>query len=169
MTDEQKEKIKMMRQQGIGYKQIANEIGLSRDSVRGYCRKHGLDGFGEEIARQHKMLMQEEFIYILCLQCGKEIKQNTTGRKRKYCSMECKRLWDKTHRKAFELKCSYYGKEFKSLGIKHLKYCSRDCYIKDRFWRNEDTKDIADKILDFKKVNKIPKWLKELLLGDEEV
>ncbi|MCI1478710.1 hypothetical protein [Clostridium beijerinckii] len=47
MTDEQKEKIKQMRQQGIGYKQIANEIGLSRDSVRGYCRKHGLDGFGK--------------------------------------------------------------------------------------------------------------------------
>ena len=46
-----------MRQQGIGYKQIANEIRLSRDSVRGYCRKHGLDGFSEEIARQHKMLM----------------------------------------------------------------------------------------------------------------
>ncbi|WP_243128893.1 RNA polymerase subunit sigma-24 [Clostridium novyi] len=133
MTDEQKEKIKQLRQQGIGYKQIANEIGLSRDSVRGYCRKHGLDGFGEELAMKHKMLMQEEFIYILCLQCGKEIKQNATGRKRKYCSMECKRLWDKIHRKAFELKCSYCGKEFKSLGIKHLKYCSRTAILKIGF------------------------------------
>jgi predicted transcriptional regulator len=36
MTNEQKEKINQRRQQGIGYKQIANEIGLSRDSVRGY-------------------------------------------------------------------------------------------------------------------------------------
>ncbi|WP_287552737.1 hypothetical protein [Clostridium sp.] len=60
-----------MRQQGRGYKQIANEIRLSRDSARGYCRKHGLDRFSEEIARQHKMLMQEGFMYILCLQCGK--------------------------------------------------------------------------------------------------
>lgn len=42
MTNEQKEKINQMRQKGIGYKQIANEIGLSRDSVRGYCRRHGL-------------------------------------------------------------------------------------------------------------------------------
>ncbi|WP_034438869.1 RNA polymerase subunit sigma-24 [Clostridium ihumii] len=169
MTGEQKEKVKQMRQQGIGYKQIANEIGLSRDSVRGYCRRHGLDGFGEELAMKRKMLLQEEFLYVLCLQCGKEIKQNATGRKRKYCCMECKRIWDKTHHKSYNLKCSYCGKEFKSLGIKHLKYCCRDCYIKDRFWRKEDAKEIADKILEFKKVNKLPKWLKELLVGDEEV
>ncbi|WP_373897769.1 hypothetical protein ACER0A_011015 [Haloimpatiens sp. FM7315] len=72
-----------MRQQGIGYKQIANGIGLSRDSVRGYCRRHGLDGFGEELAMQRKILLQEEFLYVLCLEYGKEIKQNATGRKRK--------------------------------------------------------------------------------------
>jgi len=169
MTEDQKEKIRQLRLEGIGYKKISEEIGLSRDSVRGYCRRHGLDGFGEELALKRKILMQEEFIYIFCPQCGKEIKQNAKGRKRKYCSMECKRKWDKTHRKAFDLKCSYCGKEFKSLGIKTLKYCSRDCYIKDRFWRKEDAKEIADKILEFKKVSKLPKWLKELLLGDEKV
>jgi endogenous inhibitor of DNA gyrase (YacG/DUF329 family) len=128
-----------------------------------------LGGFGKELALQRKMLMQEEFIYIFCFQCGKEIKQNATGRKRKYCSMECKRLWEKTHRKAFDLECAYCGKEFKSLGIRHFKYCSRDCYIKDRFWRKEDAQEIANKILEFKKVNKIPKWLKELLFEDEKV
>ena len=31
--------------------------------------------------------------------------------------MECKRVWDKIHRKAFELKYSYWGKEFKSLDM----------------------------------------------------
>ncbi|WP_373897770.1 hypothetical protein ACER0A_011010 [Haloimpatiens sp. FM7315] len=83
--------------------------------------------------------------------------------------MEFKRLWDKTHRKAFNLECAYCGKEFKSLGIEYLKYCSRDCYIKYRFWTKEDAQEIADKILEFKKVNKLLKWLKELLLGDEDV
>ena len=39
-----------MRQQGVGYNHIANEVGLSRDSVRGYCKRHGLDGFGEKLA-----------------------------------------------------------------------------------------------------------------------
>ncbi|GFP75524.1 hypothetical protein [Clostridium fungisolvens] len=79
MTDEQSEKIKQMRQQGIGYKQISNVTGLSRDSVRGYFRRHGLYGFSKEIAMQHKMLAREEFIYVLCLQRSKEIKQNATG------------------------------------------------------------------------------------------
>ncbi|WP_346929599.1 hypothetical protein [Clostridium sp.] len=117
MNNEQKEKIKQMRKQGIGYKQIANEIGLSRDSVRGYC----------------------------------------------------KREWDISHNKSYDLNCSYCDKEFKSLGVKHLKYCSRNCYIKDRFWRKEDAKEIADKILEFKKVNNLPKWLKELLLKNDEM
>ncbi|MDP4146640.1 MAG: hypothetical protein Q8936_19550 [Bacillota bacterium] len=47
MADEQKEKIK----------QIANEVVLSRGSIRGYCRRYGLDGFGEKLAMQHKMLL----------------------------------------------------------------------------------------------------------------
>ncbi|WP_093755194.1 hypothetical protein [Tepidimicrobium xylanilyticum] len=29
-------------------KQIAKELGLSRDSVRGYCKRNGLDGYGTE-------------------------------------------------------------------------------------------------------------------------
>jgi len=33
MTDEQRYKIKILRYQGFGYKKIANEVGLSRDSV----------------------------------------------------------------------------------------------------------------------------------------
>jgi len=49
-SEEQNEKIKQMRQQGVGYNHIANEVGLSRDSVRGYCKRHGLDGFGEKLA-----------------------------------------------------------------------------------------------------------------------
>jgi hypothetical protein len=44
-------------------------------------------------------------------------------------------------------------KRVKSLGLKHLKYCSRECYIKDRFLDGTmDAKEIADKILEFKKV-----------------
>lgn len=42
MTDDQRQKIKMLRYQGFGYKKIADEVGLSRDSVRGYCLRNGL-------------------------------------------------------------------------------------------------------------------------------
>lgn len=34
----------------MGYKAIANATDLSRDSVRQYCRLHGLAGYGRCIA-----------------------------------------------------------------------------------------------------------------------
>lgn len=43
MTDEQRNIIIKLRQQGLGYKRIAKALGVSRDTVRGYCRNHGLN------------------------------------------------------------------------------------------------------------------------------
>ena len=37
MTNEQRQKIKMLRYQGVGYAKIAKATRLSRDSVRNYC------------------------------------------------------------------------------------------------------------------------------------
>lgn len=101
MTDEQRQQIKMLRYQGYGYKQIAGEVGLSRDSVRGYCIRNGLHGFGTSLAKEYKQVMQKDFLFILCLNCGKQIEQNQNGPKKKYCSMECKREWEKVHRKTY--------------------------------------------------------------------
>jgi endogenous inhibitor of DNA gyrase (YacG/DUF329 family) len=164
MTDEQRQKIKILRYQGFGYKKIANEVGLSRDSVRGYCRRNGLDGCGTELVAEYHAVMKEEFISILCLNCGSEIKHNSLGRKKKYCSISCKQEWEKIHRRSYTLTCEYCGKEFKSLGVNERKFCSQDCYQRDRFWREDDAAEVAKKILEFKKVNHLPKWLKDLLL-----
>ncbi|HCX04873.1 MAG TPA: RNA polymerase subunit sigma-24 [Clostridiales bacterium] len=169
MNDEQRQKIKAMRLQGFGYKRISDAIGLTRDSVRGYCRKNGLDGYGKELAKENKKVIEEEFLFILCCNCGAPLEQNKLGRKRKYCSMECKREWEKGHRKSYIFHCEYCGKEFKSLGTKKRKYCNQECYTKDRFWREEDAKEVAMKILEFKKVNHLPKWLKDLLISNTEV
>ena len=38
MDDCQRRQIETMRKQGMGYKAIARETKLSRDSVRNYCR-----------------------------------------------------------------------------------------------------------------------------------
>jgi len=164
MTDAQRHKIKSMRFQGFGYMQIAKVTGLSRDSIRGYCVRNGLNGFAKDLITEYRIILEEEFEFELCPNCGKKIEQTKIGRKRKYCSMDCKRVWDKTHRKPYALCCDYCGKEFKSLGIKGRKYCCNDCYIKDRFWRNEDAAEVAKQILEFKKVSRLPKWLKELLM-----
>lgn len=39
-----------MRKRGMGYKAIARETKLSRDSVRNYCRWHHLNGYGAAVA-----------------------------------------------------------------------------------------------------------------------
>ena len=44
MTDIQSKQIREFRMKGVGYKAIASVLGLSRDSVRNYCKSHGLDG-----------------------------------------------------------------------------------------------------------------------------
>lgn len=163
MTNEQRQKIREMRYQGLGYEKIANATGLSRDSVRGYCLRNGLGGFAADLRAEYHKIMEEEFIFIFCLNCGKKIEQNRSGRKKKYCSLNCKREWEKTHRKTHVIYCDYCGKEFKSLGVKERKYCNSDCYIKDRFWREEDAAEVTKQILEFKKVNRIPNWLRELL------
>ena len=44
MTNEQKERIAIMRQDGCGYSTIAKFIGLSKNSVKTYCRTHDIAG-----------------------------------------------------------------------------------------------------------------------------
>ena len=38
MTNEQRERITALRHQGQGYATIANAVGLSKDSVKAFCR-----------------------------------------------------------------------------------------------------------------------------------
>ena len=56
MTDIQSKQIREFRMKGVGYKAIASVLGLSRDSVRNYCKSHGLDGYATEVV----LNMQEE-------------------------------------------------------------------------------------------------------------
>ena len=53
MTNEQREKITALRHQGFGYTAVANSVGLSKDSVKAYCRSHGLAG---EKAENHSLV-----------------------------------------------------------------------------------------------------------------
>ena len=168
MTDGQRQKIRTLRYQGVGYGKIAKATGLSRDSVRNYCIREGLNGYASELVTEYRKVLKEEMLFVVCLNCGMQLEQNSCGRKRKYCSLSCKREWEKDHWKAYALNCEYCGKEFKSLGVGWRKFCSQECYRRDRFWREEDAAEVAQKILQFKKVNHLPKWLRDLLLSDAE-
>lgn len=146
MTEMQKKQILNMRKNGKGYKMIASELGLSRDAVRGFCKTRNLGGIGSVAA-----LNAEEKIKLgeLCLNCYEVIKQPSKGRRRKFCSDECKRAWWKSHTERlnksenalYHFKCKYCGKEFTAYGNKGRKYCSHQCYIHDRFWKKEEGRE----------------------------
>ena len=143
MIDEEREKIKKLRLKGMGYKGIATLLGISRDSVRGVCRRNSLEGNSGVVSLNFEEKVNKN---VLCGCCEKPIKQNYQGRTRRFCSEECRRKWWKEHKDkrkgsetaTYKFTCPYCSKEFSSYGNKNRKYCSHNCYIKARFWREED-------------------------------
>ncbi|MBQ7765910.1 MAG: RNA polymerase subunit sigma-70 [Lachnospiraceae bacterium] len=135
MTEYQRDQIVAMRKEGIGYHSIGVALGLTRDTVRNFCKGHQLAGYGKKI----KMHLQEGKT---CMYCGKLIQQPETGRKRKFCSEKCRRAWWKGHQECIKrgegalyiFKCECCGKDFVAYGNAKRKYCSHECYIKARFW-----------------------------------
>lgn len=103
-------------------------------------------------------------LYTFCTNCNKEIVQNSMGRKRKYCSNKCRHQYSykNNNRKIYELVCEYCGKKYEALSI-NRKYCSHNCYIRNKYWRKEEAEGIMNKILDGEEVKNIPKWFRELL------
>ena len=130
MTDAQRIQIGNLREVGLGYKKIAEQMGLSENTVKTYCRRHGLGG---------NMAQQGEATKDVCLCCGKPVKQNPGRKQKKFCSDRCRNKWwnanlDKVNRKAmYDYECSYCKKPFSAYGNANRKYCSHDCYVADRF------------------------------------
>lgn len=143
MTEFQEQQIRLMREQGIGYRLIGNRLGLSRDIVRNFCRSRNLDGYGKALS---KNLEEQVMLGRQCLCCGKELEQPKTGRPKKFCSDKCRRMWWRIHPERmqrnetamYHMTCARCGKDFISYGNRTRKYCGHECYIKARFWEVED-------------------------------
>ena len=139
MTDFEAAQVKEMRLKGMGYRAIAEALGLSRDIVRNHCKAKGMGGHVEAAAKNLQERAEDNG---MCVCCGKEITQPGTGRPRRFCSEKCRRQWWKTHpqersRKALRTKeCECCGREFSFHGSRDPKYCSHECYIKARFRRD---------------------------------
>lgn len=148
MTEEQKETIERLRNVGLGYRKIAMVLELSRDKARNYCKASGLDGYAKKrLQAKEGKQMEEDCADSACRYCGKPIEKQNTGRKRIYCSEECRRAW---YLPLYKHECMFCGKKFES-SSKMQKFCSYDCYIRDRFWRKEDTEEIVKMLLTGKK------------------
>lgn len=166
MTEEQKQTIERLRNVGLGYRKIAIVLELSRDKVSNYCKANGLDGYSKKrLQTKEGKQMEEDCADSVCRQCSKPLEKQTTGRKRIYCSDECRKEWAKNHLPFYKHEYMFCGKKFESPSKKQ-KFCSHDCYIRDRFWRKEDTEEIVKMLLTGKKVPTVPKWIKDILNGE---
>ena len=134
MTKDTRDKILSLRESGMGYQSIAQAVGEKRDAVRYICKSRGLGGIAKE-----EMVIQGK----VCACCGTGITQPAgKGRRRRFCSESCRRNWwrkhpeeGKKHEKAlYHGICAHCGKEFIAYGNNHRTYCSRECYVKERFW-----------------------------------
>ena len=92
MTDLQKEQIKALRLQGIGYVKIGEILGISDNTVRSFCRRNGLgdsDTCRTAWWNSHPDCVDRKAVYAYtCAHCGKPF--TAYGNKeRKYCSHGC--------------------------------------------------------------------------------
>ena len=119
MTEEQKKRILHMRLSGMTYAEIADELALSVNTIKSFCRRN--------IKTKS------------CKYCGKSISQPYGTRQKKFCSDKCRMLWWNSHRNDVSkktistYKCKCCGKPFQAYASSHRKFCSRICYIMFRF------------------------------------
>lgn len=134
MTEEQKIKIHNLRANGYGYTKIAQELCLSENTIKSYCRRKGLNGVA--VVKAAPPVDGEKHT---CVNCGVEVKQNPGRKLKKFCSDRCRNQWWNSHleqvnRKAhYEYVCACCKKPFIAYGNSSRKYCSHECYIEDRF------------------------------------
>lgn len=129
MTESQKEQVKEYRDCGYGYKKVAQMMGISENTIKTFCKRNGLGGIAGKPSRG----------YCVCQFCGGPIVQ-TAGRKRKkFCSDRCRNTWWNCHQELVNRKahynfiCLYCKRQFTAYGNASRKYCSHECYVKDRF------------------------------------
>ena len=143
MTEYQESQIRGLRMRGAGYKAIASATGLSRDIVRNYCKSHSLEGLASEFTMNMKEQIEKG---LACAGCGRPLEQPRTGRRRRFCSDQCRRHWWAAHPEqsahsaeaTYHGTCAYCGQPFQSYRNQTRKYCSHECYIRDRFCRPEN-------------------------------
>lgn len=122
MTVEDKNKIIEMRNKGLGYTQISNTLGISKNTIKSFCQRHLHNSSEPENSD-------------VCRQCGKDL---LSKKNKKFCSNKCRYDWWNQNRvNTTVCTCAYCGSEFQSYGNKNRKYCRHSCFVAHRFNKGE--------------------------------
>ena len=136
MTSEEKSRLSAMRKAGRSYTEIAAELGISKNTIKTFCRRNGLT---REVESKPVEVTPAPTTERLCPHCGKPVIQLEGRKEKKFCSDTCRNRWWNSHmdmvkRKAiYEYTCPTCGSAFTAYGNSHRKYCCHECYIVDRF------------------------------------
>lgn len=141
MTEGQKTQIMNLRRAGYGYVRIAQELEMSENTVKSFCRRNKVAG---KVDATHIMLPPAKGGKHFCLCCGEEVEQNPGRKEKKFCSDRCRNRWwnshlDRVERRAnYEFVCLHCQNHFTAYGNAKRKYCSHECYIAHRFGGETD-------------------------------
>ena len=136
MTAEEKNQIVQLRKAGKSLTQIAEETGITRNTVKTFCRRNGLTG---DVDAMPELIITDEPFEKPCQCCGKPVLQTPGRKEKRFCSDDCRtRYWN---RHLGELKrpamtvctCPVCGSEFYAYRNRNRRYCSHECYIQERF------------------------------------
>ena len=142
MNDTQKRTIGELRMTGQGYKQIAEALGISVNTVKSYCLRSGLIGFkasDDAQAEEHQDT---------CRQCGTSLRQRPGVRKKVFCSDECRiRWWSKNRYRSVGTaivikRCEHCGSPFRSVVSAKRKFCVHACYVAHRKEKRNDARAV---------------------------
>ena len=124
MTEDEKTRVRELRNRGLGMQAIADIMKMSRDNVRYLLRKEGLGGAVGNTAEGR-----------ICMECGRTLIHTDGKRKRRFCSDSCRMKWwnrrrDTRRSKSMkELACPVCGQIFWAYGSSHRRFCSTECYL----------------------------------------
>lgn len=130
MTDLQKHQITEMRENGIGYGQIAITLQVPESAVKSYCRRHV-----NAAPNQNKPIQAVN----RCKYCGEELINTPGHRQKTFCSTVCQRKFWWEHRDLMRhpsfvaTTCPACGQTFSDYAGHKRKYCSHACYISHRY------------------------------------
>jgi endogenous inhibitor of DNA gyrase (YacG/DUF329 family) len=121
MTDVQKQLVLELRLRGCKFADIAVQTGLSANTIKSYCQRHG---------QTLNALKRKE----ICKQCYARLSQKAKQKPKTFCSDRCRYAWWAAHRDLLRRRaiyrqtCGNCGRDFTAYGNNHRKFCSRGCY-----------------------------------------
>lgn len=136
MTADEKATIIRLKKSGHSLSAIAQETGISRNTIKTFIRRAGLS---ETAADKNPETSHGQLPERPCQACGKPVIQYPGKKEKKFCSDSCRmRFWnrcaDGANRAGMKAYiCLACGATFYAYVNRNRRYCSHECYIIARF------------------------------------